>query len=75
MASILLVTSDFSSMSWSWLGKFEAECWNGGWQYDSGELYPIVSMKSSDDWSSLAHNIRTETYIDSYKTNPTYLVG
>ena len=31
---------------------------------------PIDSMKSSDDYSSLFHNIATGAYIDSDKTNP-----
>jgi len=36
---------------------------------------PIDSVKSSDDCSSLIHNIRTGAYIDSDKTNSAYLVG
>ena len=35
---------------------------------------PIDSMKSDDDCSSLVHNITIEAYIDSDKTNLTYLV-
>jgi len=34
----------------------------------------IDSVKSSDDYSSLIQNIGTGAYIDSDKTNPTYLV-
>jgi len=36
---------------------------------------PTDSMKSGDDCSSLIHSIGTGAYIDSDKTNPTYLVG
>ena len=36
---------------------------------------PTDSVKSEDDCSSLAHYIRTGAYIDSDKTNQTYLVG
>ena len=35
---------------------------------------PIDSVKSSDDYSSFIHNIKAGAYIDSDKTNPTYLV-
>ena len=75
MASTLFITSDFSFMDWSWLGILEPECWNGGWQYDSGELYPHWLCEGSDDSSSLVHSIRTEAYIDLDKTNQAYLVG
>ena len=33
------------------------------------------SVKISDDCSSLVHSIEIGAYIDSNKTNPTYLVG
>ena len=33
------------------------------------------SMKSGGDCSCLVHNIRTEAYIDSDKTNLAYLVS
>ena len=36
---------------------------------------PPDSVKSGDDYSSLVHNIGTEAYMDSDKTNPTYLVS
>jgi len=36
---------------------------------------PTDSVKSGDDYSSFIHNIVTGAYIDSDKTNPTYLVG
>jgi len=32
-------------------------------------------VKSGDDYHNLVHNTRTETYIDSDKTNLAYLVG
>ena len=35
----------------------------------------IGSVKSSDDCSSLVHNIETEVCIDSDKTNLAYLIG
>jgi len=40
-----------------------------------GNYIPIDFMKSSDDYSSLIHNIGTGTCINSDKTNPAYLVG
>ena len=40
-----------------------------------GSCIPIDSVKSSDNYFSLIHSIGTGTYIDSDKTNPTYLVG
>ena len=41
-----------------------------------GSYIPTNSVKSRDnDYSSLIHNIVTGAYIDSDKTNPTYLVG
>ena len=40
-----------------------------------GCCIPTDSVKSGDDCSSLVHNIGTGAYIDSDKTNPTYLVG
>jgi len=40
-----------------------------------GNYIPTASVKSSDDCSSLIHNIGTGACIDSYKTNPPYLVG
>jgi len=40
-----------------------------------GSCIPIDSVKSSDDYSSLVHNIGTGAYIGSDKTNSTYLVG
>jgi len=40
-----------------------------------GSCIPIDSVKSSNDCFSLVHNIGTVTYIDSDKTNLTYLVG
>ena len=36
---------------------------------------PIDFVKSGDSYSSLFHNIETEAYIDSNKTNSAYLVG
>ena len=33
------------------------------------------SAKSGDDCSSLIHNIGSGAYIESNKTNPTYLIG
>ena len=75
MTSILLVTSDCSSMGWSGLEKFETECSNNGWQYDSGNCILIDYVKSSDDCSTLVHIIGTGACIDSDKTNLAYLVG
>ena len=40
-----------------------------------GSCIPTDSVKSGDDCSSLAHNIRTGVYIDSNKTSPAYMVG
>jgi len=40
-----------------------------------GNCILIDSVKSSDDCSSLVHNIRTGAYINSDKTNLAYLVG
>ena len=40
-----------------------------------GNCIAIDSVKSSDDCSSLVHNIETEVCIDSDKTNLAYLVG
>ena len=40
-----------------------------------GSYIPTDSVKSDDDCSSLVHNIGTEAYIDSDKTNLAYLVG
>ena len=36
---------------------------------------PTDSVKSSDDYSNLVHNIGFGAYVDSDKTNLTYLVG
>ena len=37
---------------------------------------PTGSVKSrDDDYSSLVHNIEIGAYVDSDKTNPTYLIG
>ena len=38
-------------------------------------FFPTNLMKSRDDYSSLSHNIGTGVYIDSDKTNLTYVVG
>ena len=35
---------------------------------------PTDSVKSGDDYSILIHNTRIRAYIDSHKTNLTYLV-
>jgi len=40
-----------------------------------GSCIPTDLVKSEDDCSSLIHNIGTGAYVDSDKTNPTYLVG
>ena len=40
-----------------------------------GNGIPTDSVKSGDDYSKLVHNIGDGTYIDSDKTNMTYLVG
>ena len=40
-----------------------------------GSCIPIVSVKSSDDYSSLVYSIETGAYINSDKTNLAYLVG
>jgi len=40
-----------------------------------GSCIPTDSVKSGYNYSSLVHNIGTGAYIDSDKTNPTYLVG
>jgi len=40
-----------------------------------GNCISTVSVKRGDDCSSLIHNIDTGAYIDSDKTNLTYLVG
>jgi len=40
-----------------------------------GSCITIDSVKSGDDCSSLVHSIGIGAYIDSDKTNPTYLVG
>ena len=37
-----------------------------------GSCIPIDSVKSSDDYSSIVHSIRTGACIDSDKTNPTH---
>jgi len=44
-------------------------------QKTRGNCIPTDSMKSSDDDSSLVHNIRTGTYVDLDKTNSAYWVG
>jgi len=40
-----------------------------------GSCIPTDSVKSGDDHFNHVHNIGDETYIDSDKTNPTYLIG
>ena len=40
-----------------------------------GSCIPTSSLKSGDDCFSLVHNIETRAYVDSDKTNLTYLVG
>jgi len=40
-----------------------------------GNCIAIDSMKSSDECSSLVHNIGSGACIDSDKTNPAYLIG
>jgi len=40
--------------------------------YPQGSCIPIDSVKSSDDYSSLVHSIRTGVCIDSEKTNPAH---
>jgi len=40
-----------------------------------GNYIPTDSMKSGDDYSNLVHNIGVGAYVDSDKTNLTYLVG
>jgi len=40
-----------------------------------GGYIPTDSVKNEDDDSSLVHNIGTGVYVDSDKTNPSYLVG
>ena len=40
-----------------------------------GSCIPTNSMKSGDDYPNLIHNTGIEAYIDSAKTNLTYLVS
>ena len=40
-----------------------------------GSYIPTDSVKSSDNCSSLIHNIEIEAYVDSNKTKLAYLVG
>jgi len=40
-----------------------------------GSCIPIDSMKGCDDYPNLVHNTGIGAYIDSDKTNPTYLFG
>ena len=47
---------------WSWIGMIIDNM-------TRGSCIPIDSVKSSDDCSSLVHNIETGAYIDSDKTN------
>jgi len=37
-----------------------------------GSCIPIYSVKSTDDYSSIVHSIRTGACIDSDKTNPAH---
>jgi len=40
-----------------------------------GHCIPIDSVKSRDDYSNSVHEIEIWVYVDSDKTNMTYLVG
>ena len=40
-----------------------------------GSYIPTDSVKSGDDYPNLVHNTRIGAYIDSDKTNMTYLIG